>query len=177
MAQQGLLFTDLLISEITNFRRQSVQIQRSLPWQCSSLVSLMFHETPANKTFDTSGDQLDDQGIEVQFPAEAKEFSQKPPYRLWGPNSLPFGGYRDKFTRVFSSQAVQLHLVPRLRTNGAVPPLSICTGVSCIIVKDATLCGHTAVVWSTDTVYEVSNCKYQYLLCSVLLHQCQHYSY
>jgi len=51
--------------------------------------------------------------------------------RLWGPNSLPFSGYRDKVTRVFSgygdkvtrvfsSQTVQLHLIPRLQINGAV---------------------------------------------------------
>ena len=34
----------------------------------------MFHETPRNKTFGTSGDLLDDQGIVVRFSAEAKRF-------------------------------------------------------------------------------------------------------
>jgi hypothetical protein len=95
--------------------------------------------------------------------------SPKRPDRLGGPNSLPFSGYRDKVTRVFSSQPVQLHLVPRLQINGAVPPLAVCTGESWIIAKDATQCGNTAVVWSTDTVYEGLNCRYQFLLCSVLL--------
>lgn len=85
----------------------------------------------------------------VQFPAEAKIFFfSKAPRPALGPNSLPFGGYRDKVTRVFSSQSVQLHLVPRLHINGAVPPLAVCTGDSCVIAKDATLCGNTTVIWA-----------------------------
>ena len=73
-------------------------------------------------------------------------FSPKPPDRLWGPNSLPFIGYRDKVTRVSGSQTVRLHLVPRLKINGAEPPFAVCTGNTHIIAKNATLCGNTAVV-------------------------------
>jgi len=40
----------------------------------------------------------------------------KSPVRLWGPPSLLFGGYRGQGVKL----TTHLHLVPRLRTSGAI---------------------------------------------------------
>jgi hypothetical protein len=43
-----------------------------------------------------SGYVLNDQAIEVQYPAEARGFFQQPlcPHLLWGPPSLLYNGYQ-----------------------------------------------------------------------------------
>jgi len=65
-----------------------------------------------------------------RFPARAvKEFffSTSRPDRLWIPTSLLYNGNRGLFSREKSDWGVKLttllHLVPRLRMRGAIPPL------------------------------------------------------
>jgi hypothetical protein len=54
-------------------------------------------------------------------------FSQKYQHRLWDPSSLLFNGYPGSFPVVtLPGRGTHVHLVPRLRMNGAVPPLPVC---------------------------------------------------
>jgi hypothetical protein len=62
---------------------------------------------------------LDNRGIVVRFPAGPKSLLLNRPDWMWGPLR--------HFTRVKISRGVKLiphvHLVPRLRMTGAIPPL------------------------------------------------------
>jgi len=61
--------------------------------------------------------------------------SAKCPNKLWGAPSLPFSGYRGTFLEVGrpEREVKHLHLVPRLRMNGATlllpPPCTLIAGI------------------------------------------------
>jgi len=63
-------------------------------------------------------------GVRIQIGA--RDFCPKRPERLWGPTSLLFNGYR-VISRRQNAQGkkltIHLHLVPRLKINGAIPPI------------------------------------------------------
>jgi hypothetical protein len=56
--------------------------------------------------------------------------SPKRPDRLWGTLSLLFSGYAGMGLK-WQGRESDLHAVPRLRTNGALPPLPLYAFVAC----------------------------------------------
>jgi hypothetical protein len=67
--------------------------------------------------------------------------SPRRPDRLWFPSSLLPSGYQGIFSRGELSgrsvkMATHLHLVPRLRTRGAIPPLPHTSSLTWCLVKD-----------------------------------------
>ena len=54
---------------------------------------------------------------DFRFPVDATFPSSKRPYRLWDPPNLLIGGYWGV------NVTTPLHLMPRLRMSGAIPPL------------------------------------------------------
>jgi len=65
-------------------------------------------------------------GVHIQVGA--RDFCPKRPQRLWGPTSPRFNGYW-VISRRQNAQGekltMHLHLVPKLRISGAIPPLPL----------------------------------------------------
>jgi hypothetical protein len=79
--------------------------------------------------------ELEDRG---SIRARGEIFFSSPPHpdRLWGPPNLLWNGYKGLFPRGFSGRGVKLtthlHLVPRLRLHGVIPPLTFTSSWRCV---------------------------------------------
>jgi len=97
-------------------------------WRSDSAVPRTRREGAVRSVCDLATGWTDDQG---SIFVRGGNFISSPqrPDRLWGPPSILYSAYRELFPSGQSGRGMglntHLHLMPRLRIRGAIPPLPI----------------------------------------------------